>query len=374
MSVGPRLGASATSSVTWLMTHHEWDCDYYSDVDDSESHCMCCKCPIGARLILRLRLRLRLMSKIQTSNIQAQIKLSEFGVEVWHELKDSAEKPCIHQGKTPGTSLSLNWLDWQLHFFSAKVFAFSWTPDSRTDCVCLVTLHICIVRHLIWLDDLQWFKWSAMIRQWFKFRLGALIHDSWSMIQVFVILENVQKKQTEQVVVEELRKLGYTVQAFYANSASFGLPQSRTRLYVLGVDARSERCKLIHGPEQWQAWLQASRQGNMLQLQSAAGSCIIFNVWSFSFWVLGIEFCFKPRAAYSMQLLSSSSIIYNFSFVGSLWNYDAWYDMIWYDMIWCDYMIYDIWYMIWYDTIWYDRFLPSPPTSSNTLLIFWSSE
>jgi len=98
------------------------------------------------------------------------------------------------------------------------------------------------------------------------------------MIQVFVILENVQKKQTEQVVVEELRKLGYTVQAFYANSASFGLPQSRTRLYVLGVDARSERCKLIHGPEQWQAWLQASRQGNMLQLQSAAGSCIIFNV------------------------------------------------------------------------------------------------
>jgi site-specific DNA-cytosine methylase len=98
------------------------------------------------------------------------------------------------------------------------------------------------------------------------------------MIQVFVILENVQKKQTEQVVVEELRNLGYTVQAFYANSASFGLPQSRPRLYVLGVDARSERCKLIHGPEQWQAWLQASCQGNMLQLQSAAGSCIIFNI------------------------------------------------------------------------------------------------
>jgi hypothetical protein len=123
--------------------------------------------------------------------------------------------------------------------------------------------------------------------------------------------------------------------------------------------------------------LQASCQGNMLQLQSAAGSCIIFNIWSFSFWVLRIEFCFKPRAAYSIQLLSSS-IIYNFSFVESLWNYDAWYDMIWFDMMWLydRYMIYDIWYMIydiWYDMIPYDM-IDSSHRFPHLLILFWFSE
>jgi hypothetical protein len=74
--------------------------------------------------------------------------------------------------------------------------------------------------------------------------------------KAFVILENVQKRQTENIVTEELMKLKYTVQAFYANSSSFGLPQSRTRLYVLAVD--SEQCKIVHGPDQWQAWMEAS--------------------------------------------------------------------------------------------------------------------
>lgn len=92
MSVGPRLGASATSSVTWLMTHHDWDCDYYSDVDDSESHCMCCKCPIGARLILRLRLRLRLMSKIQTSNFKHPSSNQAF--RVWSRGLAWAQRLC----------------------------------------------------------------------------------------------------------------------------------------------------------------------------------------------------------------------------------------------------------------------------------------
>ena len=76
--------------------------------------------------------------------------------------------------------------------------------------------------------------------------------------KVFVILENVQKRETENIVVDELMKLNYTVQAFYANSSSFGLPQSRTRLYVLAVD--SEQCKIVHGPDQWQVWMEASFQ------------------------------------------------------------------------------------------------------------------
>ena len=51
--------------------------------------------------------------------------------------------------------------------------------------------------------------------------------------------------------------------------------------------------------------------------QRAAVSFSMSDRFRFEFW--GIEFCFKPRAAYSIQLLSSSSsIIYNFSFVGSL--------------------------------------------------------
>lgn len=86
-----------------------------------------------------------------------------------------------------------------------------------------------------------------------------------------MILENVQKRQTETIVVGELRKLKYIVQAFYCNSASYGLPQSRTRLYILGVDSQSDRCTLVHGPEQWQSWLQASCQGNVLRWSCVVG-------------------------------------------------------------------------------------------------------
>ena len=69
-----------------------------------------------------------------------------------------------------------------------------------------------------------------------------------------MLIENVQKKETEDVVTYELKSLGYTTQAFYANSASYGLPQSRTRLYVLGVD--SKQCEIVHGPEMWQKWME----------------------------------------------------------------------------------------------------------------------
>lgn len=63
-----------------------------------------------------------------------------------------------------------------------------------------------------------------------------------------------QRRTTEKIVVDRLRELGYTAQGFYANSISFGLPQSRTRLYILGVDDR--QCQVVHGPEQWRQWLE----------------------------------------------------------------------------------------------------------------------
>ena len=57
------------------------------------------------------------------------------------------------------------------------------------------------------------------------------------------------------VVTSALVQLGYVTQAFFANSASFGLPQSRTRLYVRGADP--SQCEIVHGPETWQRWLEA---------------------------------------------------------------------------------------------------------------------
>ena len=69
-----------------------------------------------------------------------------------------------------------------------------------------------------------------------------------------MVLENIQKRGTEQVVSEELSKLQYVVQAFFANSASFGLPQSRSRLFVLAVDPA--QCAIIHGPGEWRRWLE----------------------------------------------------------------------------------------------------------------------
>ena len=69
------------------------------------------------------------------------------------------------------------------------------------------------------------------------------------------MIENVQKKETEQIVTAALQEMDYVTQAFFASSASFGLPQSRTRLYVLAVDPG--QCHIIHGPETWKVWLEA---------------------------------------------------------------------------------------------------------------------
>ncbi|CAK9030575.1 Modification methylase ScrFIB (M.ScrFI-B) (M.ScrFIB) (Cytosine-specific methyltransferase ScrFIB), partial [Durusdinium trenchii] len=52
----------------------------------------------------------------------------------------------------------------------------------------------------------------------------------------YVILENVANKGTERILSLELRKLSYVTQGLFINSCSFGLPQSRTRLYMLAVD------------------------------------------------------------------------------------------------------------------------------------------
>ena len=78
--------------------------------------------------------------------------------------------------------------------------------------------------------------------------------SSCQQLEAMVILENIQKKGTEQVVSQELSKLQYVVQAFFANSASFGLPQSRSRLFVLAVDPA--QCSIIHGPGEWRKWLE----------------------------------------------------------------------------------------------------------------------
>ena len=87
--------------------------------------------------------------------------------------------------------------------------------------------------------------------------LLLLTHTACSMLlhaQVMVILENVHKRATEDIVTAELQKLNYVTQAFTANSASYGLPQSRTRLYILAIDA--SQAEIIHGPPQWRMWLE----------------------------------------------------------------------------------------------------------------------
>ena len=69
-----------------------------------------------------------------------------------------------------------------------------------------------------------------------------------------VVIENIAKRATAEIATRELRALGYSAAAFFANSASFGVPQSRTRLYILGVDP--DQCEILDGPEQWAEWME----------------------------------------------------------------------------------------------------------------------
>ena len=70
----------------------------------------------------------------------------------------------------------------------------------------------------------------------------------------YVLLENVAKKITADVLVTQLQALGYKVQPYFVNSVAFGVPQSRTRLYVVAVDPL--QVTILAPPAQWTVWLQ----------------------------------------------------------------------------------------------------------------------
>lgn len=70
----------------------------------------------------------------------------------------------------------------------------------------------------------------------------------------YVLLENVAKKTTGDILTVRLQSLGYVAHPYFINSAAFGTPQSRTRLYVIAVDPL--QVTLLAGPTQWTTWLQ----------------------------------------------------------------------------------------------------------------------
>lgn len=72
--------------------------------------------------------------------------------------------------------------------------------------------------------------------------------------QVWVILENVAKKHTGKVLVEEMSKIGYVCQAVLANSNSFCVPQSRSRLYLAACDPL--QADILFPPARWVELLQ----------------------------------------------------------------------------------------------------------------------
>ena len=72
--------------------------------------------------------------------------------------------------------------------------------------------------------------------------------------QEIVVIENVAKRGTATVVSEALIKDNYEVKSYFCNSCGLGLPQSRTRLYVVGV-AR-DKVKLVHDSASWSSWME----------------------------------------------------------------------------------------------------------------------
>lgn len=71
-----------------------------------------------------------------------------------------------------------------------------------------------------------------------------------------MIIENVAKKKTERVLVQELMKMTYEAQGLFINSGSMGVCQSRTRLYVAAVDL--SQLEFIVDPGKWSVWLKDS--------------------------------------------------------------------------------------------------------------------
>ena len=67
-----------------------------------------------------------------------------------------------------------------------------------------------------------------------------------------------QKKSTADILSQQLHRLGYMCQCIMANSCSFGVPQSRTRLYLMGIDPL--QAEVTQPPERWVQLLQDTSQ------------------------------------------------------------------------------------------------------------------
>lgn len=72
--------------------------------------------------------------------------------------------------------------------------------------------------------------------------------------KAYVCIENVLRRNTGTVVQRELEELGYCCQVIFANAASFGVPQSRSRVYIVG--ALRQKVRIFHGPDCWCQWLE----------------------------------------------------------------------------------------------------------------------
>ena len=72
--------------------------------------------------------------------------------------------------------------------------------------------------------------------------------------KAYLILENVARKQTAAILRKEIGQTGYILVCIMANNFTFGVPQSRCRLYLLAV------CPLqvaaTHSPEKQVVWLE----------------------------------------------------------------------------------------------------------------------
>lgn len=73
--------------------------------------------------------------------------------------------------------------------------------------------------------------------------------------EAVVLLENVAKHETAGVLVSELRKRGYVTMCCFINSVALGLPQSRTRLYVAGINM--QKANVTCHPSIWAEKMEA---------------------------------------------------------------------------------------------------------------------
>ena len=89
-----------------------------------------------------------------------------------------------------------------------------------------------------------------------------------SLAQAYVCLENVARRETGTKVQTALHALGYLTQCIFANAANFGVPQSRTRLYVVGVLA--SKVRVLHQPDQWCVWLKDTKRGGGAKMDGSA--------------------------------------------------------------------------------------------------------